>query len=138
MKSKKFLTLVTLLAFGSTACKEKKAVVLFCIFASLVVIICYVGSKYSGIKCKRWVKISFICIAVAGMAALYSLKKDSADGRILIWQSTWNMVLDKPVAGHGYGAFNEKYMLYQADYFICIIANTDSVVHLLQINAHVN
>jgi tetratricopeptide (TPR) repeat protein len=81
------------------------------------VIACYVGSKYSGIKWKKWLKISFLCIAIAGMTGLYLLKKDSADGRILIWRSTWNMVLDKPIAGHGYGAFNEKYMLYQAEYF---------------------
>ncbi|MDR3246469.1 MAG: hypothetical protein LBT50_08565, partial [Prevotellaceae bacterium] len=30
------------------------------IFASLVVIACYVGSKYSGIKWKKWLKISFL------------------------------------------------------------------------------
>ncbi|MDR1097580.1 MAG: O-antigen ligase family protein, partial [Tannerella sp.] len=53
----------------------------------------------------------------AGMTGLYFLKKDSADGRLLIWQCTWNMIRDKPVTGHGYGTFNAKYMLYQAEYF---------------------
>ncbi|MDR0604482.1 MAG: O-antigen ligase family protein, partial [Bacteroidales bacterium] len=101
------------------------------IFASLVAIVCYAGSKYSGIKWKRWLKISLICIAVAGTTALYFLKKDSADGRLLIWQNTLNMVLDKPVAGHGYGAFNEKYMTYQAEYFE---AHPDSKYSLLADN----
>jgi O-antigen ligase len=50
------------------------------------------------------------------MTGLYFLKRDSADGRLLIWQTTWNMIKDKPIAGHGYGAFNAKYMLYQAEY----------------------
>ncbi|MDR1169588.1 MAG: O-antigen ligase family protein, partial [Prevotellaceae bacterium] len=53
----------------------------------------------------------------AGMTGLYFLKKDSADGRLLIWQCTWNMIRDKPVTGHGYGTFNARYMLYQAEYF---------------------
>jgi O-antigen ligase len=51
------------------------------------------------------------------MTGLYFLKRDSADGRLLIWQTAWNMIKDKPLAGHGYGSFNAKYMLYQAEYF---------------------
>lgn len=85
--------------------------------AGLVAVSDYAGSRYSGIKWKKWLKISLICMAVAGVTALYFLKKDSADGRLLIWQNTWSMVLDRPIAGHGYGAFNAQYMLYQAEYF---------------------
>ena len=48
---------------------------------------------------------------------LYFIKKDSADGRLLIWRCTLDMVLEKPITGHGTGAFNAKYMLYQAEYF---------------------
>jgi O-antigen ligase len=60
------------------------------------------------------------CIAVALItlcAAFYLFKKDSADGRLLIWRCTLDMVTDKPVFGHGQGAFQAKYMHYQADYF---------------------
>ena len=64
--------------------------------------------------------LSGIILATFGVAlliSLYFLKKESADGRLLIWQNTWDMVAEKPVFGHGVGAFQEKYMLYQAAYF---------------------
>lgn len=47
----------------------------------------------------------------------YWMKKDSADGRLLIWQCGINMVKDAPFLGHGIGSFEAHYMDYQADYF---------------------
>ena len=47
----------------------------------------------------------------------YWLKKDSADGRLLIWRCGLEMVKDAPWTGHGSGSFEAKYMDYQADYF---------------------
>ena len=47
----------------------------------------------------------------------YWLKKDSADGRLLIWRCGLEMVKDAPWTGHGIGSFEAKYMDYQADYF---------------------
>lgn len=47
----------------------------------------------------------------------YFLKRDSADGRLLIWKCTWEMIKDSPVYGHGIGAFRAHYMDYQANYF---------------------
>ena len=49
--------------------------------------------------------------------SVYQWKKDSADGRLLIWECTWEMIKDKPIIGHGIGAFEAHYMDYQADYF---------------------
>lgn len=49
--------------------------------------------------------------------AIYQWKKDSADGRLLIWKCTWEMIKDKPITGHGIGAFESHYMDYQAKYF---------------------
>lgn len=51
------------------------------------------------------------------LPSLYILKKDSADGRLLIWRCGIEMVLDKPLFGHGAGAFRAHYMDYQADFF---------------------
>lgn len=48
---------------------------------------------------------------------LYLVKKDSADGRLLIWRCSLEMIADKPVFGHGPGGFTAQYMNYQADYF---------------------
>ena len=56
-------------------------------------------------------------IGVAMFLFLLSLNRDSASGRVLIWQNTWSMIQDAPVLGHGSGAFLAHYMDYQADYF---------------------
>jgi O-antigen ligase len=91
--------------------------------ACAVVSVCFLFGRYSGLKIAKTLKILFICAAIAGTTGLYFLKKDSADGRLLIWQTTCNMIKDKPLTGHGYGSFNAQYMLYQATYFD---ANPDS------------
>ncbi len=66
---------------------------------------------------KSYVKILFPVLVIALLVGLYFFKKDSADGRLLIWQCTWNIIKDKPILGHGPDGFDAKYMLYQADYF---------------------
>lgn len=49
--------------------------------------------------------------------ACYWAKKNSADGRLLIWQCSINMLKDAPLLGHGIGSFEACYMDYQAKYF---------------------
>ncbi len=56
-------------------------------------------------------------VVLALVAGLYFLKKDSANGRLLIWQSSARMIVDKPLLGHGVGGFQREYMLYQAGFF---------------------
>ncbi len=56
------------------------------------------------------------CLAVS-VFILYHQKKDSANGRLLIWRVSSEMIKDRPLLGHGYGAFKAKYMDYQAEYF---------------------
>ncbi len=56
-------------------------------------------------------------LLIGGTFLLYYQKKDSADGRLLIWTVSAEMIKDKPVFGHGYRAFQAKYMDYQAAYF---------------------
>lgn len=63
----------------------------------------------------------FRCLLISGFiagllfaAALYFLKKDSADGRLLIWRCTWEMIREKPWFGHGPGTFEGQYMVWQA------------------------
>ena len=58
--------------------------------------------------------VSMIGLLIIGS---YWLKKDSADGRLLIWRCGLEMVKDAPWTGHGIGSFEAKYMDYQADYF---------------------
>jgi O-antigen polymerase len=61
--------------------------------------------------------VSSAALIITILVGLYFLKKDSADGRLLIWQCSGQMIADKPLLGHGTGGFQREYMLYQADYF---------------------
>ena len=53
----------------------------------------------------------------AGVIVLYSMKKDSADGRLFIYRITLDMITDKPLTGHGQGGFQAGFMNYQANFF---------------------
>jgi O-antigen ligase len=85
--------------------------------AGLVVLLVYSGVRYIPKKWSNRLKIILVCIIIALPAIFYLFGKNSADGRLLIWRCTWDMICDSPVTGHGQGAFQAKYMLYQADYF---------------------
>lgn len=56
-----------------------------------------------------------LCIGVSA-GALYYLKPKSADGRLLIWKVSWQMIQDKPLTGFGKGGFAANYLYYQAKY----------------------
>jgi len=58
-----------------------------------------------------------LILVIIGIFYFYHQKKDSADGRFLIWRVSSEMINDRPSFGHGYGAFQAKYMDYQAEYF---------------------
>jgi O-antigen ligase len=79
---------------------------------------------FSGLpeKWKVWLKrktvIGFVAVmAVLLLGSLYYWKKDSANGRLLIWKCSARMIADKPMLGHGVGGFQREYMLYQVAYF---------------------
>ena len=66
---------------------------------------------------KRWMKcLSLVCFALL-LSGCYWMKKDSADGRLLIWRCSADMIKDAPWFGHGVGSFEARYMDYQAGYF---------------------
>jgi len=83
--------------------------------ASVVAIAGWLVSKLKISRTISALILAFIFLTLS--LGLYFFKKDSANGRLLIWRSTLDMVSDKPIMGHGQGAFQAKYMLYQADYF---------------------
>ena len=72
---------------------------------------------YQKLLHKPILKFSLLAGLVALILGCYWMKKDSADGRLLIWQSCINMVKDSPWIGHGLGSFEAHYMDYQAEYF---------------------
>ena len=57
----------------------------------------------------------FVAVALYG---LYSFKKQSADGRILIWRVSADLVITKPLTGSGLGSFQALYDGAQADFIL--------------------
>ncbi|MDA3853976.1 MAG: O-antigen ligase family protein, partial [Bacteroidales bacterium] len=61
--------------------------------------------------------ISLFLLLIGFLSFIYFLKKDSADGRLLIWKIALNMVHEKPMLGWGYNGFEAFFMNAQADFF---------------------
>lgn len=65
----------------------------------------------------RWVVVAIgILVCAFSAVKLYNMKRDSADGRLLIWKVSAQMVAERPM-GCGYGLFPKHYNLRQAEYF---------------------
>ncbi|RED94930.1 O-antigen ligase-like membrane protein [Marinoscillum furvescens DSM 4134] len=102
---------------------QSRAAWLAAIISGLVLFV----AKYDIISLTRnkvnapWKKVLiglFLTICLGGSAyGLYHFKKGSADGRLLIWKVTTNMIADHPWVGVGYDRFKAHYMNYQAEYF---------------------
>ncbi|GFZ38852.1 hypothetical protein BANORC5_08870 [Bacteroides nordii] len=60
-----------------------------------------------------------ILLTIAGgfvLNEMYNNKKDSTNGRLLIWRVSYEMIKDAPFLGHGTEGFYKKYMLYQCEF----------------------
>jgi uncharacterized membrane protein len=66
---------------------------------------------------KLCVSVSLCLITAVAIAFLYSYRPKSADARLLIWRVSCDMIAERPLLGHGAGAFYDKYMFYQAAFF---------------------
>ncbi len=56
-------------------------------------------------------------VICSGLYGIYALKKDSADGRLLIWKMSAGVMTDNPATGVGPGYFRGAYGDVQAEYF---------------------
>ncbi len=60
----------------------------------------------------------FLLLLLLSLASrMYQVKKESADGRKLIWKISSQMIAERPLFGYGFGHFEKHYNLYQANYF---------------------
>lgn len=66
---------------------------------------------------KIFVVILISISLVMCLLAAYFLKKDSADGRLLIWRIGIDMIKQNPLYGVGYNRFETHFMDFQAEYF---------------------
>jgi tetratricopeptide (TPR) repeat protein len=69
--------------------------------------------KLFSCKCSRYIGLISI---VAFCVAMYYYKRNSADGRFLIWTVCMEMIKEKPLFGWGFDGYIAQYMNYQADY----------------------
>src|SRR5690606_21679292 len=56
-------------------------------------------------------------LVCAGAYSAYQYKKDSADGRLLIWKVSIDMIQQKPWTGVGFNLFQAHYAPALANYF---------------------
>jgi O-antigen polymerase len=77
--------------------------------------------KIKSIFSVRFYKFFFILIFTALVIltgyALYNIKKDSSNGKLLITEVTLRKIMHKPVFGYGLGRFEAEYNNWQAEYF---------------------
>lgn len=85
------------------------------IFSLVFMLILYV---YNYLPFKRKCKIIILSLfLIICFLFLYFSRKDSANGRLLIWKNTWEMIKETPFLGKGPGAFRAHYMDFQANFF---------------------
>ena len=124
------------ISFALIKCKEKAAIsyVLFGAALFMAVMIILADSRAAVMSVvgaiallffynlkgniKKWYVISAAAAMVVLVSVLYFYRKDSADGRLLIWRVSADMVSDSPVLGFGPGTFDKTYMTYQMKYFM--------------------
>ena len=66
---------------------------------------------------RRVWRYALLAVFTVLFAVGYWLKRDSADGRLLIWRCSLELIKEAPLFGHGTGCFEAHYMDAQADYF---------------------
>ena len=87
------------------------------ICAAIAVVLAYTDAVSSLFKAHRWLWLLLVVIAVVSAILLYHIKKDSADGRVFIWNRCLELVKERPLFGYGRYGFHGHYMPAQADYF---------------------
>ena len=65
---------------------------------------------------KVFLAVVTLLVVSVGAVRMYQMKRDSADGRLLVWKVSASMIAEHPM-GCGYGLFPKHYNLQQAEYF---------------------
>ena len=65
---------------------------------------------------KVFLAVVALLVVSVGAVRMYQMKRDSADGRLLVWKVSASMIAEHPM-GCGYGLFPKHYNLRQAEYF---------------------
>jgi len=111
---------------------ESRSGILAALLSSFIIIL----GKYDSLRDKMLSKKFLLIIIPIGIALLllmYKVKADSANGRLLMWRVSMEMIKDKPFWGFGHDGFEAHYMNYQAEY---LLHNSDSSFSLLADNVN--
>ena len=93
---------------------------------SILAFVCILEYRFRLIKTflqrssnRRIILMAFLLTMFVGCIgyAVYQFKKDSADGRRVIWNLSINIMFRNPLFGSGYGSFERVYNIEQAHYF---------------------
>lgn len=121
------ILLVTLFVGLSLVIKCRTAIIGLIVYV-VVMAIC---SNKLRFYCGKWTLmkkcLGIFCIGVllvGVLSLLYAVKRDSSEGRLLVWRITSSMIVDNPV-GAGIGLYEHDYNLKQAEYFESGIATSD-------------
>lgn len=86
-------------------------------FVSSFIIVFFEYPRFRQLVINRRRRFYLSGILVIVLVILYFYKRNSADGRILMWIVSLRMIADKPLMGWGRYGFSSSYMQYQANYF---------------------
>ena len=88
--------------------------------AAIIGFICGI-CVFLGTQCRKFQRtlyyIIFFVILALSVLLLYYIKKDSADGRVLIYKMALKAIIDSRGLGYGWGAFQHSYGKIQCEYF---------------------
>jgi len=62
-------------------------------------------------------KLAIILLITGCTCMAYWWRKDSVNGRLLVWKISLNMIANRPLIGHGFGSFQYDISKYQMAYF---------------------
>lgn len=77
----------------------------------------YIKTRFNTVTNRLFLPLLIVSLLTVGGVGLYQLKKGSADGRLLIWKVSTEMIKERPFLGYGYDGFKRHYMNHQAEYF---------------------
>lgn len=94
---------------------ESRTSLIAAVCSSLVITFIEVP-RYRYSLSNRKIILSFFVVSIVLLTFLYYYKRDSADGRALIWTVSLKMIAEKPMLGWGADGFSASYMPYQAEF----------------------
>ena len=132
----------TMFPFVFTSCFDKEKGIILQLVSIVIAILCFISVLLAGsrtgflalcsvmavvlssrekvvyfFKSHLWIWIPFLIVFLFSSIFLYYLKRDSADGRLFVWNRCIELICEHPLFGYGTNGFHRCYMSAQADFF---------------------